>query len=107
MRLRAETKVLKTRSSLLSTTYGKSCGFGVLLQLRTPSMSKNISLIASNPYPVLKEMTARRGPSDCYPVPRFFGTFLPFLRALESAIAIACFRFLTRPPLPLFALPRL
>jgi len=37
----------------------------------------------------------------------FFGTFFPFLRALERAIAIACFRLLTRPPLPLFALPRL
>jgi hypothetical protein len=37
----------------------------------------------------------------------FFGTFLPFLRALDRPIAIACFRLLTRPPLPLFALPRL
>src|SRR5215475_4989498 len=33
----------------------------------------------------------------------FFGAFLPFLRAFERAIAIACFRLLTRPPLPLFA----
>jgi hypothetical protein len=70
-------------------------------------MSKNSIFDCFEPNPVLKEMTARRGPSACYRVPRFFGTFLPFLRAFESAIAIACFRFLTRPPLPLFALPRL
>src|SRR5262245_47338541 len=38
------------------------------------------------------------------------GTFLPFLRALESAMAIACLRLFTLPPfppLPLFAFPRL
>jgi hypothetical protein len=29
---------------------------------------------------------------------RFFGTFLPFLRALESPIAIACLRLFTLPP---------
>src|SRR3977135_1187910 len=40
----------------------------------------------------------------------FFGTFFPFLRALERPMAIACFRLLTLPPLPprpLLALPRL
>ena len=37
----------------------------------------------------------------------FFGAFLPFFRAFERAIAIACFRLLTSPPLPLFAVPRL
>jgi hypothetical protein len=40
----------------------------------------------------------------------FRGTFFPFLRALESPIAIACFLLLTRPPLPprpLLAVPRL
>src|SRR6266536_5216385 len=40
----------------------------------------------------------------------FFGTLLPFLRALESAMAIACLRLFTRPPfppLPLFAVPLL
>jgi hypothetical protein len=38
----------------------------------------------------------------------FLGTLLPFLRALESAMAIACLRLFTLPPfppLPLFALP--
>ena len=38
----------------------------------------------------------------------FFGTFLPFLRAFDSPIAIACLRLLTRPPRPprpLFAVP--
>jgi hypothetical protein len=42
---------------------------------------------------------------------RFFrGTFFPFLRALESAMAIACLRLFTLPPLPprpLLARPRL
>jgi hypothetical protein len=40
----------------------------------------------------------------------FVGTFLPFLRASESPIAIACLRLLTVPPfppLPLFNWPRL
>src|SRR5262249_16571158 len=40
----------------------------------------------------------------------FLGTLLPFLRALENAMAIACLRFFTLPPfptLPLFALPLL
>jgi hypothetical protein len=40
----------------------------------------------------------------------FRGTFLPFLRAFESAMAIACLRLFTLPPfppLPLFAFPRL
>src|SRR4029077_12486676 len=39
----------------------------------------------------------------------FLGTFLPFFRALESAMAMACFRLFTLPalpPLPLFAFPR-
>src|SRR5580704_2952372 len=38
------------------------------------------------------------------------GTLLPFLRAFERPIAIACSRLLTLPPLPprpLFAVPRL
>src|ERR1700747_343401 len=38
----------------------------------------------------------------------FLGTFLPFLRAFDSPIAIACLRLLTFPPLPprpLFAVP--
>jgi hypothetical protein len=38
------------------------------------------------------------------------GTFLPFLRASESPIAIACLRLFTfppRPPLPRFKVPRL
>src|SRR3954470_6112820 len=38
----------------------------------------------------------------------FFGTFLPFLRASERPIAIACLRLLTLPPfppLPRFKLP--
>jgi hypothetical protein len=38
----------------------------------------------------------------------FLGTLLPFLRALESAMAIACLRLFTLPPfppLPLFAEP--
>src|ERR1700744_6151532 len=30
----------------------------------------------------------------------FLGTFLPFLRALESPIAIACLRLFTLPPRP-------
>src|SRR6478672_7537611 len=40
----------------------------------------------------------------------FLGTFLPFLRALERPMAMACLRLLTLPPLPpgpLFAVPRL
>jgi hypothetical protein len=37
----------------------------------------------------------------------FRGTFVPFLRAFESAIAMACLRLLTLPPLPLRAVPRL
>ncbi len=37
----------------------------------------------------------------------FLGTFLPFFRALDRPIAIACWRFFTLPPLPLFAVPRL
>jgi hypothetical protein len=39
-----------------------------------------------------------------------FGTFLPFLRAFDKPIAMACLRLLTLPPLPpgpLRALPRL
>src|SRR5829696_6397741 len=39
-----------------------------------------------------------------------FGTFLPFFRALDNPIAIACLRLLTLPPLPpgpLFAFPLL
>ena len=35
----------------------------------------------------------------------FFGTFLPFFRASESPIAIACFRLFTLPPLPLLSVP--
>src|SRR3954469_24442948 len=38
----------------------------------------------------------------------FFGTFLPFLRASERPIAMACLRLFTLPPfppLPLFSLP--
>jgi hypothetical protein len=31
---------------------------------------------------------------------RLRGTFFPFLRASESAIAMACFRLVTLPPLP-------
>src|SRR6516225_4362057 len=49
---------------------------------------------------------ARAGAQDS----RLRGTFLPFLRALESAIAIACLRLFTfppLPPLPLLAFPRL
>jgi|EndMetStandDraft_5_1072996.scaffolds.fasta_scaffold786075_1 hypothetical protein len=41
---------------------------------------------------------------------RFAGTFFPFLRALDSPIAIACLRLFTFPPLPpgpLLAVPRL
>ena len=38
---------------------------------------------------------------------RFAGTFFPFLRALDSPIAIACLRLFTLPPLPLLAVPRL
>jgi hypothetical protein len=41
---------------------------------------------------------------------RFFGTFLPFLRAFDRPMAMACFRFFTLPPLPprpLLAVPRL
>ena len=37
-----------------------------------------------------------------------FGTFLPFLRAYERAMAIACFLLFTvppLPPLPLFSVP--
>src|SRR6478736_2759553 len=30
----------------------------------------------------------------------FLGTFLPFLRALERPMAMACWRLLTLPPLP-------
>jgi hypothetical protein len=40
----------------------------------------------------------------------FFGTFFPFLRASDNAIAIACLRLWTlppRPPRPLLAVPRL
>src|SRR5262245_1475773 len=37
----------------------------------------------------------------------FFGTFAPFFRALERPIAMACFRLLALPPLPLRCLPRL
>src|ERR1043165_8248321 len=36
----------------------------------------------------------------------FLGTFLPFLRASERPIAIACLRLLTFLPLPLFKVPR-
>ena len=43
-------------------------------------------------------------PGLSLPAP-FFGTFLPFLRASESPIAIACLRLLTLPPRP--PLPRL
>ena len=38
----------------------------------------------------------------------FLGTFLPFLRAFDRPIAIACLRLFTLPPLPprpLFAFP--
>src|SRR5262249_3288248 len=40
----------------------------------------------------------------------FFGTFLPFLRAFDRPMAMACLRLFTlpaRPPLPLPAVPRL
>jgi hypothetical protein len=39
-----------------------------------------------------------------------FGTFLPFLRASDKPIAMACFRLLTlppRPPFPRLRVPRL
>src|SRR5256885_13722948 len=35
----------------------------------------------------------------------FFGTFLPFLRASDRPMAIACLRLFTLPPLPLFSVP--
>jgi hypothetical protein len=35
----------------------------------------------------------------------FFGTFAPFSRASLKPIAIACFRLLTLPPVPLFNVP--
>jgi hypothetical protein len=35
------------------------------------------------------------------------GTLAPFSRASDSPIAIACFRLVTRLPLPLFSVPRL
>src|SRR3979490_3284611 len=38
---------------------------------------------------------------------RLRGTFLPFLRASDSPIAIACLRLLTLPPLPPFPLLKL
>jgi hypothetical protein len=44
------------------------------------------------------------------PIYFFLGTFFPFLRALERAMAMACFRLFTLPAfpaLPLFAFPRL
>jgi hypothetical protein len=37
---------------------------------------------------------------DCVLLDAFFGTFLPFLRASDRPMAIACFRLLTVPPLP-------
>ena len=41
-------------------------------------------------------------------LPRFGGTFLPFLRASESPMAMACLRLLTfLPLLPLLSVPRL
>src|ERR1700730_1898660 len=41
-------------------------------------------------------------------LPRFGGTFLPFLRASDSPMAIACLRLLTfLPLLPLLSVPRL
>jgi hypothetical protein len=50
-------------------------------------------------------------PTSCRSIDYFFlGTFLPFFRALESAMAMACFLLFTLPalpPLPLFAFPRL
>ena len=36
----------------------------------------------------------------------FRGTLAPFFRAFDSPIAIACFRLLAFPPLPLFCVPR-
>src|SRR6266480_7821458 len=42
-------------------------------------------------------------------LPRLRGTFFPFLRASDSAIAIACLRLVTLPPfppLPLRSVPR-
>jgi membrane protein len=51
-----------------------------------------------------REKTARPGGY------RFLGTFLPFLRAFDNPIAIACFRLFTLPPFPpfpLLAVPRL
>jgi len=43
-----------------------------------------------------------RPPAHSYP--RFRGTRLPFFRASESAMAMACLRLFTRPPLPPFPL---
>src|SRR5260370_13353810 len=39
-------------------------------------------------------------------LPGWRGTFFPFLRASDSAIAIACLRLVTFPPLPLRSVPR-
>ncbi len=55
------------------------------------------------------------GPSAECPIQRlhavgFLGTFLPFFRALDRLIAMACLRLFTLPPLPplpLLAVPRL
>src|SRR5499427_9053243 len=43
-----------------------------------------------------------RPPAHSYP--RFRGTRLPFFRASESPMAMACLRLFTRPPLPPFPL---
>jgi hypothetical protein len=53
-------------------------------------------------YPAATCRTAclpRKRPSPFY---FFAGTFAPFFRASESPMAIACFLFFTRPPLPAF-----
>jgi hypothetical protein len=55
-------------------------------------------------WPVANSTSARRDDYDF-----LFGTFLPFFRAFDSPMAIACLRLLTLPsfpPGPLLAVPR-
>jgi hypothetical protein len=61
---------------------------------------------ASTSQPIANAFGAEKFTTSCYAL-RFRGTRLPFFRAFERPIAIACLRLFTLPPRPLLAVPRL
>src|SRR5262249_46977833 len=104
-------RVWTKRSSIVAISLlNNPMGFSFVCALGQRARSGLSSEILQNPLHADAEafapnlaMTARRRWDGYF---FFRGTFLPFLRALDSAMAIACLRLFTLPPfppLPLFA----